>query len=198
MNDRECPDDLRRRARAGEEQARDRLLGWVREQVYPLARRLVCGDASDLAQDVCLRLHRHLDRLWPDCTVAQLLAYARATLRHAAADRGRRAGRQVLRAASDWLAQVPGDDTSPEERVERDERAIRLQQALERLPRLQRLAFRLRLDDGLTFEQSGQRLGLSLGTARRHFLRAATALSQGSEARRGRGSGRDRQQPDPC
>jgi RNA polymerase sigma-70 factor (ECF subfamily) len=180
MHNSGTPQEWLQLAQAGDKHARAKLLNWLRQQVRSWARRLAQhtdqADASDLAQEVCLRVHNTFDRLYPNCAVAQLLGWARAILKNLVAGHGRRkAGRPHADVALDIL---PGHDTGPDEKARRQEHTERLRQAVQQLPEEQRLAFQLRLNDGLTFAEMGQRLGMSLGRARVLFLRAATALQE--------------------
>jgi RNA polymerase sigma-70 factor (ECF subfamily) len=170
---------LLQRAQAGDAAARGQVLGWLREQIRPWARRRLAGarnghlDASDVVQEVCCRIHRNFDRLRADCTVPLLLGLARRILDNFAIDQHRARPRVDGAALLDGLV---GDGSSPEQRLLRAEQESRLREALTRLPERQGLAFRLRAVEGLTFREIGERLGLSLGQARVLFLRATEAL----------------------
>jgi RNA polymerase sigma-70 factor (ECF subfamily) len=172
---------LLRQAQAGDRQALEVLLGWLRNKVRPWAQRQIGGDlmrkldASDIAQEVCIRIHRAFDRLYEDCTLPQLLGLARTVLHNVVADcRRRRAHREV--GGEGLFAGLAADTTPAEQRVLRGEREARLEQAIERLPEQQRRALRLRLRQGLTFQEIGRRMNISLSRARVLFLRAAERL----------------------
>src|SRR4051812_40208148 len=88
MNDWQDIEDLLRQAQAGDRRSLELLLAWLREQIKPRAHRLLqhCRvtrmDASDVAQEVCIRVHRAFDRLHEPCAVGQLLAWTHKILQN--------------------------------------------------------------------------------------------------------------------
>ena len=130
-------------------------------------------DASDLVQQTLLKAYQKLDQLRGQ-TEAEQAAWLRQilanTLANAVRDfgRGRRdaALERSLQAALDhssarleaWLA---AEQSSPSERAERNEQALRLAQALGALPDLQREALVLRHCQGWSVSQIGEHLGRS-------------------------------------
>src|SRR5262245_25287001 len=94
-------EQLLRQAQAGDRPSLESLLTWLRARVHPWARfRLRLdpapgADASDMAQEVCLRAQRAFGRLYEGCSPAQLLAWARKILDNVVADRRRRGRREA-------------------------------------------------------------------------------------------------------
>jgi RNA polymerase sigma-70 factor (ECF subfamily) len=181
VNDIPSLESLLGKAQAGDVYALATLLGRLRSWLRSYAQRRLGTnrnpqvDASDVAQEVCLRVHRAFDRLVAGCTVPQLLGWARKILHNVVIDHHRRfRGREV--AGEHLFAGLATGTTGPEERVLRTERSARLEEAIGRLPEEQRLAFQLRFRDGLTFAAVGRRLGVRLGYARVLFLRATERL----------------------
>lgn len=60
--------------------------------------------------------------------------------------------------------------------AERSERAVRLRAALERLPDRQQQVLELVFYHGMTIEESGRIMGITVGTARTHYERGRKAL----------------------
>ncbi|HJZ90362.1 MAG TPA: sigma-70 family RNA polymerase sigma factor [Gemmataceae bacterium] len=128
-------------------------------------------DPSDLVQQTLLQAHQNLGR-FRGRTDAELAAWLRQILAHhlarlirdfARAKRDVAAERSLeeeLGASSarlgDWLA---ADQSSPSDRVARDESAVRLAEALADLPELQREALVLQHWQGLSLAEIGERLG---------------------------------------
>jgi RNA polymerase sigma-70 factor (ECF subfamily) len=188
MQDPHGLEPLLRRALAGDPQARADLLGhlrdWARARGQDLAGRGLGPrlDASDIAQEVGLRVHRAFDTFGGQ-TVPQLLGWADQIVQNVVADIHRRqgadkrdAGREV--AGAGLLCEVAGDGTSPSQQAVRHEREARLTEALGQLPEQQRLVFQLRLYEGLPFKEVARRVGVSEGHARVLMLRATERLRQ--------------------
>jgi RNA polymerase sigma-70 factor (ECF subfamily) len=137
-------------------------------------------DASDLVQDSLLRIYRGFGQFAgqgvPDLLgwVGQITAHVVVSWeRHRGAEkRDRRrevAGAQVLTCAV-------SRESTPEQRAMRDEEAIRLAEALERLPEPYREVIQGRLFDRLSFASLSERTGKSAGALRVLCLRAVERL----------------------
>jgi RNA polymerase sigma-70 factor (ECF subfamily) len=188
-------EDLLRRARAGDEDARGRLLEAYRSYLALLARlqlgRDLQGkvDPSDLVQEAFLEAHRDFGH-FQGRTEAELLAWLRRLLATSQADqvrRYRRTRRRDLRlerqlaAGLDQSSQAlerglvaPG--SSPSGHAGRREDARRLAEALERLPADYRDVLLLRHFQGLTFPAIARRLGKTLDGVKNVWLRGLARL----------------------
>lgn len=175
-----------RNARAGDRQAIAELVDWLRPRVRLRAQGILGRkfgarlDASDVAQEVCLRIHGRLGQ-FEGHTAPQLLGWVETILRNVVADfhkhhaaRKRDAGREV--AGHELFQGLAAEGTSPSQRVMKGELAAGLEEALGRLPTTQRLVFRLRFLEDLPFAEVARRAGVSPGNARVLFLRAIERL----------------------
>jgi RNA polymerase sigma-70 factor (ECF subfamily) len=160
----------------------DRLRPWVRQCAQGLlGRRLGARvDGSDIAQEVHARVWRDFDQFQGQ-TVAQLRAWIETTLRNIITDcrRHHGAGKRDADAevaGADLFPGLSAGATTPSQGAMRNEQQARLAQALERLPEKQRLVFRLRLCDGLPFEEVARRVGVTVINARVLMLRATENL----------------------
>lgn len=128
-------------------------------------------DASDVVQQTLLEAYRALAQLrgrtdaewaaWLRQILARQLAHAARDLGRAKRDVAReRSLEQALDASSlrlgAWLA---ADQSSPSERAQHNEQAVRLAAALETLPDAQREALVLHYWEGCTLPEIAQRLG---------------------------------------
>jgi RNA polymerase sigma-70 factor (ECF subfamily) len=188
-------DDLLRRAHAGDDDARGRLLEANRGYLTLLGRvqlgRDLQGkvDPSDLVQEAFLEAHRDF-RQFQGQTDAELRAWLRRLLTTTLADQVRRhrsTRRRDLRlerqlaAALDRSSQalergLAAPDSSPSDRAERREEAVRLAEALERLPADYRDVLLLRHFEGLTFPEIARRLDKTLDVVKNVWMRGLARL----------------------
>jgi RNA polymerase sigma-70 factor (ECF subfamily) len=147
-------------------------------------------DPSDVVQQTLLEAHRSRD-LCRGSTVPQQAAWLRRILLQNIVDmqRGlRRAKRDVgrersLEAALEnsstrlqcWLA---AEQPSPSDLASREERVLRLAEALLSLPEAQQEALLLRYCQGLTLVEIGQQLGLKRNAVARLLQRGITTLRE--------------------
>ena len=193
-------EDLLRRARAGDDDARGRLLEAYRSYLALLARvqlgRDLRGkvDPSDLVQEAFLEAHRDF-RQFQGQTEAELLAWLRRVLATGLADQVRRyrgTRRRDLRLERQLAAELDLSsqtlerglaalDSSPSARAERREESLRLAEALERLPADYRDVLLLRHFQGLTFPDIARRLGKTLDGVKNVWLRGLARLRRSLE-----------------
>ncbi len=124
-------------------------------------------DARELVQDVFVRMLRRPPER--GSSVATVVAWLRTTTQRLAMDRWRSAGR---RPAAGHLSEAPA---AAEAGVDPDEGA-RLRRALGRLSGRQRLILLARVCDELSFPQIADELGISVSSAKTHYLRGLDAL----------------------
>lgn len=147
-------------------------------------------DPSDVVQQTLLEAHRSRG-LFRGTTAAEQAAWLRRILVQNLADMAkglRRAKRDPARERSleaavgessarleQWIA---ADQSSPSERAMRQERVLRIAEALASLPEPEQEALLLRHCRGLTLEETGRQLDLSRYAVARLIHRATTALRQ--------------------
>jgi RNA polymerase sigma-70 factor, ECF subfamily len=145
------------------------------ETVYAMAYRL-CGDrdeASDLAQDVFVRVYRNLDRYRPGTFEGWLYRITRNLF----LDRVRRRNRLRMEPlpVGDWREpREPGP--GPEERAEERVLDDRLEVALAELPATFRTAVVLCDVRGLSYEEIVAQTGWPMGTVRSRIHRGRKLL----------------------
>jgi RNA polymerase sigma-70 factor (ECF subfamily) len=174
--------DLLLRARAGDEEALDRLF----ERHIPILKRWASGrlprwarqvaDTSDLVQETVIATLRNLDSFEPRGEGA-LQAY----LRHALINRVRNEMRRALLrpAATEIDSKLPHDGTSPLEAAIGDQTLERYEAALARLTEEEREAVVTRVEFGLTYLEIAEALGKpSADAARMAVVRALVKLAK--------------------
>jgi RNA polymerase sigma-70 factor (ECF subfamily) len=185
VDDNDALAGLLTQARSGNKGALEALLDRLRPVVRGRAEGLLGRglgarvDCSDIAQEVHLRIWREFDQFQGE-TVPQLLAWVETILQHAITDCRRRHGAGKRDAGreegGDLCHELKAGHTTPSQGAMRNEQQARLDEAIERLPEMQRLVFRLRFFEGLPFEEVAQQVGVTLGNARVLMVRALDRL----------------------
>lgn len=150
-----------------------------RARVYRWAL-LLCRrpeDALDVVQDVFLRMVRRP----PDtASIAGTIAWLRRTTQRVAIDRWRAAaaGPAVEVVAGERLAagRAAAHGAGAGDALERSEQSARVRASLAELSDHQRLVLVSRICDEMTFQQIADELGISVSTAKTHYVRGLMAL----------------------
>lgn len=189
--------ELLQQARAGDEEARERLFVLCRDYVGIVATSQVGPwmqakvGASDLVQQTLLDMHRGMAEFRGE-TDAELLAWLRRILNHNATDCVRQYGgtkkRQTRREVpldryspgeSEARALDPKDPgESPSQCVLRREREVEVANALALLPPDYQEVIELRNLQRLSFEEVAERLGRSRGAVQMLWMRALRKLEE--------------------
>ncbi len=184
---REDDADLVRRATGGDRNAFDELYRRHVDSVYRQLGRLVGPDPEreDLVQIVFLEAFRGLPAFRGEAAFATWLY---RIVVHAALEHLRRRGRRARPIACEDL-DLPVC-ASPEEDARRREMAVRLLGLLDRIKPKKRIAFVLRVVEGLSCEEIAELVGASAPAVAqrvRHAQRELLALYERDERRRTRG-----------
>lgn len=174
--------ELAARARAGDQDAFERLVLDNQNKVYSLAVRLV-GDqeeAADLAQEAFLKAWQNLPSFQGESSFSTWLYRVTTNL---CIDWLRRQKRRQETAPAVSLDDEeagwaePADwEQDPHRKLEQSERGRALARGLERLPEYQRRPLVLRELSGLSYQEIAQALDLDLGTVKSRIARARLAL----------------------
>jgi len=131
---------------------------------YGLARRP--ADAADVTQQVFARMVRSAPRFSSE---AEAIAWLRRVTEQVVVDHWRAA-------ASGRTRVLPADLPALEPLRLDEETRQSVREALLRLSAQQRLVVLAKVCDGLTFRETAAELGISVPTAKTHYLRAIAAL----------------------
>lgn len=172
--------DLLRRARAGDFDAFEQLIRRHERRVFRTALRLLRKeeDAEDAAQEVYLRLYKHLGRLKQDQDVMPWLYRVTLNVCH---DMNRRRERSA--AASLTMAERPDLEPrdpapSPHQQTADAEEWRIMSRALAALPEKQQASIVLRDLEGLPESSVARILDVSQATVRTHVCRARLRLRE--------------------
>ncbi len=172
-----------RRMAAGDSGALAELYDRHARGVYSLALRVLhdVHEAEDVVQDVFSQAWRQATRY--DAARAAVGAWLLNLTRSRAIDRLRaRRARPEAPVDTEVIAAVAGPGMAADEHAISDERARLVRQALDDLPRLQRVAVELAFYEGLTHVEIAEQLEQPLGTVKTRIrlglLRLRDALSE--------------------
>lgn len=146
--------------------------------VYNLALRM-SGDpdeAADLAQEVFLRVHRHLGKFRGGSALKTWIF--RVALNHCRSRLGRRPRPAIslTGAEGEPARELPDPGRGPEEQAMARDEGRRIEAALAALPLAFREAVVLRDVQGLTYEEIAEILGIRIGTVRSRIARGRDRL----------------------
>jgi RNA polymerase sigma-70 factor, ECF subfamily len=177
------------RAREGDREAFTMLARRFERRVYSLALFYTRNqsDAEDLAQEVWLKVYRHLQSFrgessfytWlRQITVNTFLNHRRASLRHSGGTDAQHLRLVEIEAVDyeDHLRLARGRDM--EDDLHRKMMVERIEAALSELTPQQRLIFMLKHSEGMTYEEISAALNCSTGTIKKSLFRAVQKLRQ--------------------
>lgn len=176
----ESLDDLAARCRSGEPRAVERVLEVVRPAVvhYLLAQGLSDFDVQDIAQEVCISLHKQLPT-WKSQRAGDgpVWAFVFTVARRRMVDRHRSDARDRSTGDGDeGLVALPDAAPGPEELVLSSDGFAELRGHLAHLSAKQRDVLLLRIVVGLDVRETAQALGLAKGSVHVLQHRALTSL----------------------
>jgi RNA polymerase sigma-70 factor (ECF subfamily) len=146
---------------------------------YILSLGLSPHDADEVAQETFLRLHRHLLSDGAPADDGPLRGWVFRVAQNLAHDYRRRAIPRAAQSLDDSAAarQAVDRDEGPEQRLLTDERAARVQAAMQALPARQQQCLRLRAE-GLRYREIAEVLQLSVSTVADLIRQALTRLGK--------------------
>jgi RNA polymerase sigma factor (sigma-70 family) len=158
-------------ARAGDRTALDALLGKLRPYVHALVRACLgpeppaAIDQSDLVQKGLVRIYRNIGCVCGP-GVPQLLGWVGTIVRRLVIDARRALPRVPVPASRSRLLELLARGLPPGEEDHRDGRALRVAEALARLPQRRRQVIEWSLLEELDDDEIGRRLGGSVAAVR--------------------------------
>src|SRR5262245_15510060 len=187
------PEHLLQLARNGDDQAQGRLLDRYRNYLTLLARLQISRrlqskvDPADLVQDTFLKAHRHFAQ-FRGSSEGELTAWLRQILAlnlanlvrsfYGTQSRDIRLEQALVddldQSSRAWDLGLMAPQSSPSQRAARREEAVLLADALGRLPPDYSEVIVLRHLEGLTFPEVARRMGRSLDSVEKLWIRALT------------------------
>jgi len=179
------------RAKKGDRGAMDELFRRHYQRAYALAYTLCSGDgeeAKDAIQDAFIKAFRNFGKFKEGAT---FYTWFYRILVNTCIDRKRKLGRWK-RLFSFWPTSGFGDDSeqhdmeaedrrgssNPLEKLESREVGEKIRNAIMELPETQRVAFYLRVNEGMKVKEIAHVMGSAEGTAKTHLFRAIRSLQK--------------------
>ena len=151
--------------------------------VFSTAMRLLANatEAEDIAQEVFLKAYEHFDQLEANPKAGGWLrtVATNLSLNHLSRYRSRWRFFSELFTGSDWEEEHEvqfAADGAIEADIDRADRRAMVEQALQKLPPVQRVPLVLFHMEGLGYEEIAARLGVSLGKVKTDIFRGREAL----------------------
>ncbi len=175
-------DALLEMAQAGNDEAFGALLLKLDGPVRRFIRRLVgTSDAEDdIVQDVFIKLHRKLNRIRPGQGIRP---YLFRMVRNRTYDELRKLGRYEVLSLDDEPVEtyasfnsVPDGSEQPEETAHWLLIQLEVQEAMQRLPELQRQALILFSEESLSYNEIAEAMDTSIGTVKSRLFHAKKGL----------------------
>jgi RNA polymerase sigma-70 factor (ECF subfamily) len=180
----QIPDDVIRRAQAGDEDAQKRIIATFTRPIRVTVNRFLGtrfpNEVDDFVQDVFLRIFSHI-RDFDLSRGVKFSTWTYTFVRNYCFDQMKRKRLPTFslsssvkgdEASAEWV----GDSEPPERKSERREFAGALRRALNDLPMELRRIFKLREFEGHEFQAIARKLRLPLGTVKSKHYRALDRL----------------------
>lgn len=168
-------------AQGGDPQAFDALQQRFEGQIRAFARRLIGdGEVEDVVQDVFLALYKNLHKIDPP---EKLRPFLYRVARNRCYDELRQTGRYEVTTLDDdlvmdWVSVQADTSQRPEDAAHWLLLHLEVQQAMLRLPEMQRQALILYADQGLSYSEVAEVMETSIGTVKSRIYYAKKGLRQ--------------------
>lgn len=159
----------------------ERMVNMYSEQLYWQVRRIVLthDDANDVLQNAFIKAWNGLDSFHGD---SKLLTWLTRIAINESLDFMRRQKNVAVVSADDIESGV-ANQLMADENFDGDAIAAELQEAIQRLPEVQRTVFRLRYFDEMKYSEISQLLGTSEGSLKASYHIAVKKISEFFKAR---------------
>jgi len=168
---------LVKRFQDGDETAFNEIVLRYQERIYWAVRRFVIDhdDVADLVQEVFIKAHAALAGFRGESSLYTWL-YRIATNLSLNFLRWKKV-KQVMR-MDDVYTEPHAPESNPEEMVDRDERRILIERAIESLPEKQKAVFVMRYYEDLSYEEIAAILKTSIGGLKANYFHAVRKIEE--------------------
>jgi RNA polymerase sigma-70 factor (ECF subfamily) len=141
------------------------------KKLYYVIKRIVGShdDTNDILQDVFIKAYSSLNNFREESGLYTWLYKIAVNLSINYINRKRL--RQFFH-YDELILPLISNELSPDEKIERDEQKNKIREAIDKLPKMQRLTFIMRYYDGLSFEEISKILKRTVGTLKCNYFHA--------------------------
>jgi RNA polymerase sigma-70 factor (family 1) len=166
--------ELLRKVAAGDQRAFTEVFEFYERYVYVYGKKLTRSDeqAAEIVQDVFLKLWLNREKL---ATVDSFGAYLNRIVRNHSLNVLRQLA-QSARSSQAWQTSTTETDDTTSQQLDFNETNRILNEALDSLPRQQRLVYKLCHTEGLKYEAAAEQLNISPRTVQAHMTAALRTI----------------------
>jgi RNA polymerase sigma-70 factor (ECF subfamily) len=141
------------------------------KKLYYVIKRMVGNhdDTNDILQDVFIKAYSSLNNFREESGLYTWLYKIAVNLSINHINRKRL--RQFFH-YDELILPLMSDEVSPDEKLEQNEQKNKIREAIDKLPKMQRLTFIMRYYDGLSFEEISKILKRTVGTLKCNYFHA--------------------------
>lgn len=179
--------ELVRKSKDGDIDAFEELIRTYEKRIYNIALKMVGNrdDASDIAQEVCVKIYKSLDKFKENSSFS---TWVYRITSNVCIDVARKRKNNVVSLAvagdeGEYEIPVASEDKSPEEIVESKELSRIVKSCILELTPEQRIIIQLRDIYDYSYDEIAKMLNLSMGTVKSRLNRARNALKDKIKSR---------------
>jgi len=141
----------------------------IKNKLYRFALSIVRdeAEAADVVQEVCIKLWKQWEEI---DRVDNLEAWSMRLVKNQAIDKLRSKHRRT--GDLEQAYHLPGDEPTPYQRTAANDTFARIRRLMDRLPQKQKLVMHLRDIEGLSYQEIGEALDLSMSQVKVNLFRA--------------------------
>jgi len=169
--------DLIREFKSGNRLVYNEIVRKYEKRLYLVIKRMVNDhdDTNDIMQEVFIKAYDSLDNFREESNLYTWLY--RIAVNFTINFLNKKKVRQFFH-YDDLIIPLVSGDPKPDERMEKSEQSNKIQNAIDRLPQMQKLTFIMRYYDELSYEEISKALNKSVGTLKANYFHAFKKIEE--------------------
>lgn len=169
--------DLIKEFKAGNRVVFNEIVRKYEKKIYLVIKRMVNDhdDTNDIMQDVFIRAYEALDNFREESNLFTWLYRIAVNLTINYLNKKKL--KQFFN-YDDLILPLISGDLKPDERMEKIEQSEKIQKAIDKLPKMQKLTFIMRYYDELSYEEISKILNKSIGTLKANYFHAFKKIEE--------------------